>query len=484
MSNGSIFMSAIVFLGPTLSVADASSYLSATFMPPAAQGDVFRAARRKPRAIGIIDGYFERVAAVWHKEILWALSRGIYVFGSASMGALRAVELAPFGMIGVGEVFAAFHRNELEDDDEVAILHGPPESEYRPLSEAMVNVRATLEAAVDAGVVSRSTETTLREIAKALPYGSRTYRAILLRARERGIDEAALDSLRQWLPHGAVNRKRLDAIGMLRAMRHLLATTSGPYTPKFRFEYTEQWEAARTDALSRDSGCVEGATSDLLQEVQLTGQLPALRRSALARLLACDRPEHDGVQSDPVAVGREVTRFRFERGLVTDTQFDDWRASQALTDPQELVRLFAGQSAVSTAELRYEPELQAGISDELRLRGDFAALQARAHRKRQVLAQHCSNGVSLSDVNITEADLWQWYFGEILGIDMPEHLDAYARTHAFRELPELREAVLREYIFRRLDAHAAPDLQPLGEPSESRSGRDRDASDGSSCVVR
>ena len=36
--------------------------------------------------IGLIDGFFENVASVWHKEILFALSEGVQVFGAASMG--------------------------------------------------------------------------------------------------------------------------------------------------------------------------------------------------------------------------------------------------------------------------------------------------------------------------------------------------------------------------------------------------------------
>ena len=49
-----------------------------------------RSIAHRPRAIGIIDGYFQQVPSVWHKEILWAMAQGVHVFGSASMGALRA----------------------------------------------------------------------------------------------------------------------------------------------------------------------------------------------------------------------------------------------------------------------------------------------------------------------------------------------------------------------------------------------------------
>ncbi|HLE83613.1 MAG TPA: TfuA domain-containing protein, partial [Thermoanaerobaculia bacterium] len=140
-------MKAFIFCGPTLTSGEGAAELDAVFLPPAAQGDVYRATLERPWGIGIVDGYFERLPAIWHKEILWALSRGVHVFGSASMGALRAAELAAFGMEGVGAVFEAFRDGELEDDDEVAVLHGPAESDYRGVTDAMVDIRATLAAA-------------------------------------------------------------------------------------------------------------------------------------------------------------------------------------------------------------------------------------------------------------------------------------------------------------------------------------------------
>src|SRR6185437_13385815 len=103
-------------LGPTLPLADARAELDAVYLPPVAQGDVYRVTRLQPDAIGIVDGYFDRVPAVWHKEILWAMSCGIPVFGSASMGALRAAELAAFGMEGVGAIFEAYRDGVIEAD--------------------------------------------------------------------------------------------------------------------------------------------------------------------------------------------------------------------------------------------------------------------------------------------------------------------------------------------------------------------------------
>ena len=107
-------MSTCVFLGPTLPTAEVAGILDATCLPPVQLGDVYRVvARHRPRAIGIVDGYFQWAPAVWHKEILWAICQGVHVFGAASMGALRAAELAPFGMQGVGRIFEAYRDGSL-----------------------------------------------------------------------------------------------------------------------------------------------------------------------------------------------------------------------------------------------------------------------------------------------------------------------------------------------------------------------------------
>lgn len=243
-----ISMSAVIFLGPTLPIDDAQRELDALYLPPAAQGDVYRAILRKPQAIGIVDGYFERVPAVWHKEILWAMTRGVHVFGAASMGALRAAELAAFGMEGIGEIFAAFRDDALEDDDEVAIRHLPAELGYRAQSEAMVNIRWTLARAAGEGVITAATRDSLVRIAKAFFYPNRSYPDLLARARGDGCDGAELARLTSWLPGGRVDQKREDALAMLRVMRIRLADGLPPKRVTFSFEHTVYWEQARLAA--------------------------------------------------------------------------------------------------------------------------------------------------------------------------------------------------------------------------------------------
>lgn len=237
-------MNIFVFSGPSFPSAEARTELDATYFPPVSEGDIIRAVERHPVAIGIIDGYFENVPSVWHKEILYALDSGIHVYGAASMGALRAAELEPFGMIGVGAVFEAFRNGLLEDDDEVAVIHGPPELGYPLLSEAMINIRRTLSDALACGVISKRTRKSLEAMAKALPYKERTYHNVLRIGVESDLPRRDLERFSSWLPEGRVDQKRNDAIAMLRAMRERFKNAAEPRPSQFYFERTTIWEQA------------------------------------------------------------------------------------------------------------------------------------------------------------------------------------------------------------------------------------------------
>lgn len=237
-----------VFLGPTMPHEDAARELDAVFLPPVAQGDVIRVAGQKPAAIGIIDGFFECVPAVWHKEILFAIRQGIPVFGASSMGALRAAELHPFGMIGVGAIFDAYRDGRLEDDDEVAIQHGPAELGYPMLSEAMVNIRRTLADAEADGVLPAATALALESIAKELPYRERGYGRVLRLAGEMGVDAQDLARFRTWLPVGRFDQKREDARQMLRTIRRFLGRDVERPEPRFHFEHTALFDRAMREA--------------------------------------------------------------------------------------------------------------------------------------------------------------------------------------------------------------------------------------------
>lgn len=208
-------MTTIVFVGPTLGIDHVRRLLpDATIAPPVALGDVLRLAlaRKRPARIAIVDGFFERMAAVWHKEIVFAIDRGIEVWGAASMGALRAAELSACGMIGVGSIYRSFARNELVADDEVAVAHLPAERGYLAVSDALVNLR---DGIARAPMLTDRTRTALVELARARFYRERTWAQLVTDGRAAGLPAKQLTALAAW---PKPDRKAADATLLLRRL--------------------------------------------------------------------------------------------------------------------------------------------------------------------------------------------------------------------------------------------------------------------------
>ena len=368
-------MTAIVFAGPTLP-ADAVAALlpEATVLPPARQGDIFRAVRaHRPIALGLIDGVFLHEPAVWHREILSALHEGVHVFGAASMGALRAAELAPFGMRGVGRVFGAYRdgawpgfSDAFEDDDEVAVIHAPAELGAAPLSDALVDLRDTLLAAEEACLLSRDERDALLVALKALAFPRRSLAAL----------GDLAPHLRDWLAGGRVHRKRRDAEAMLAAMAALLAGSPAPFVPEFRFEPVQVWDdfvRAETSAPSADDLLV-------LEELRLRpGDWEEAARMALGRLCVADAAPSD---ADTRAA---FDRFRTARGLLRRADIDTWRADNA-APAARFTRLLRDEAALLGVLADNPPGLEAAIADHLRVTGRFAPLLRRARAKQATLA--------------------------------------------------------------------------------------------------
>lgn len=203
----------LVFVGPTLPDATTLVPTGIEIRGPAMHGDVLVAVREGATVIGLIDGCFEDVAPVWHKEFLFALSNGVRVYGASSMGALRAAECAAFGMIGVGKIYEQYASGHLVDDADVAQIHGPAELNHLALSEPLVNVLATLNHLLSRNELHEAEYAGLKASAEKLFFKDRTYRAIVT------VADLPMQSSRKRLENllrtNAVNQKRLDALELL-----------------------------------------------------------------------------------------------------------------------------------------------------------------------------------------------------------------------------------------------------------------------------
>ncbi len=218
-----------VFLGPTLDLMTAQSHLwQAHYHPPIQCGDLVRLLRLAPKRIILIDGLYEQVPAVWHKEIMLAIDSGIKVYGAASMGALRAAELHAYGMIGIGKIFQAYASQQLTDDDEVAVIHYGYKDGLLPINDAMVNIRETLEHAHRDGIIDSNTMQSLITLFKAKFYPNRALVKELKQMKSTNAEDYS--KLLVWIEqHGFIDLKRMDAI---QALQYVQADILADYTKK------------------------------------------------------------------------------------------------------------------------------------------------------------------------------------------------------------------------------------------------------------
>ncbi|MBM1174363.1 TfuA-like protein [Microvirga arabica] len=213
-------MKAIIFSGPSLPPTSITIE-GPEWRPPLRQGDLYRAALEDPTALGVIDGFFDTTPTVWHEEILFALDRGIAVHGAASIGALRAAELDVFGMRGIGVIYEWFRDEKLQDDDEVAVLSAPAELGYQPLSEPMVNIRATVERVMSRRLINAEIGRLIVDLAKSMFFKQRTWDAVYASLRQH-LSHQEVTELERILTINYVDQKRADAILLLQTIKELV----------------------------------------------------------------------------------------------------------------------------------------------------------------------------------------------------------------------------------------------------------------------
>ncbi len=408
-----------------------------------------------PRAIAIIDGLFEAVPAVLHKEILYALHLGVPVLGAASMGALRAAELHVHGMIGVGRIFEAFRDGVLVDDDEVAVLHGPEEAGYAAVSTALVDIRATLERALREDVLDRCAHDLLLSIAKDLHYGERSWRRLLAGGRDAGIPESTLGRLADWLPDGRVEQKRRDAQALVDL---LVRNASAPPAPvPGTFAWTESfWHlfhaSAPGDPPSEDEWAV-------LDELRLD---PAMLETVLPRARLAERilrpSPHEPPEPSPQELSATRAKILRRHGLFDRKDRARWLRRNDLDEAafERLVHREARLEAAAFSTIAVE------LLHELRIRGLYGRLASRARRKRERLARQGLWNLAPSRMGISAAALRLWYFESLLRRNAPDDPQEWARRHAFRDVDDFSRALLNEWLYHRLACRSRDDLPIRG----------------------
>jgi hypothetical protein len=393
VSDGAAPSKVVVFLGPTVAAVEARSILAeADYRPPVAQGDIFSMlGADAPDAIGIVDGLFYQDLPVWHKEILHALAAGVAVFGASSMGALRAAECAPFGMVGVGAIFEAYASGELVDDDEVAVAHGGPQSGWRPHTEPMVNLRATMELATRERRIPPVLSGRFLSFAKQVWFPERTRQLLFERAdawAEAEEDEAAV---RHALQAAYVDQKRLDAVKLLEVLRDrpVAASTEPRTAPWIEVSRCHVFDAFVERDRKVECSDITLRLEEIARYVALHDpEYPRVYDRVLDRMLVDELAGAWGVDPTPDQVAEELRRIRATLKISDDAALAGWLADNHVDEAW--LQAHAEREA-RARRLRDWARIRAGkrllvrpVLDELRLENRYAAAAEEAAEHQRV----------------------------------------------------------------------------------------------------
>ena len=154
-------------------ILDSHDDIEVVYKRPIKRGDLSHDIKENPDIIAIIDGVFHQNSAVGHREILSVIKKGVKVYGSSSMGALRASELDVLGMEGIGYCYNEYASGNVTSDDDVAVMLDSETLEA--LSVPLISMNYVFTNAVAENIITKEEKDELIKITKETYYPKRNY---------------------------------------------------------------------------------------------------------------------------------------------------------------------------------------------------------------------------------------------------------------------------------------------------------------------
>jgi hypothetical protein len=184
----------------------------------------------------------------------------------------------------------------------------------------------------------------------------------------------------------------------------------------------------------------------LLDELRLSpqGYWPAYR-AAMARVLAKERAQLRGAQIGPAEEAEATEAFRRESGLTGESALASWQVDNRLS-AEQFAAMMREEAQVRWAQLSEHSQILEALPDYLRITNLYTALAARA--KDKTALEH--SPPTLADTGMTEEELLEWCFVEVLGRN-PPRCDVLqgSRELGFDTPDAWRRAAIREFVYRR-----------------------------------
>lgn len=431
----------LIFTGPSLDHDSIREVLpNAIIRPPARQGDIISDMMEfEPTHVILLEGTFHQSLSVWHKELAWALQipgvRGVY--GASSMGALRAADLADFGMIGSGRIFNWYYEGVVTDESEVAAVYQEgPNQRFASYTVPLVNVRGALLKGLELEVLEEEAAAEIFAKARSIHWTERTKRA--LEALGGPVLIAMLE---------AHDQKAIDALELLYKFRELKPVEG--FT-----KFTEDALSLLFSAqFERDRAVFVGSRRVKLQDLEAFVTLHDQEyeehiAAADNRMLALFLADIYRIGYSTEELDAEWQHFNVKMGLRSLAEHDRWLRENHMNG-KELVRLMAEE--VRLRKLRRALMTRSGprrrtqrLLDYLKISRRYAYWANAAARHEELISAR--GGEETLYFGQTDVSLLLSQHAKRAGLTVTLSLEDYVREMGFGTIRELMVALSRDNL--------------------------------------
>jgi hypothetical protein len=213
-----------IYSGLSVQAPMVHKYLpSAIFSRPIKRDDILKDIQNGVQVIGIIDGEFLQNLSVSPTEIRDAMRCGLSVYGSSSMGAMRAAELSPFGMIGVGRIFEQIVSAPYFRDDKLGQIFY---DDIKMISTPFMDLQIGMEDLVKRRLIGAPIAMEILKIYQRLHFADRSFSALKAEIRKSIKNQNKLLQAVETMQKNNISQKKLDAICLLKKIRSDINKTS------------------------------------------------------------------------------------------------------------------------------------------------------------------------------------------------------------------------------------------------------------------
>jgi hypothetical protein len=385
----------------------------------------------------IIDGIFHQSLSIWHKEVIWALQiPGVKaVYGASSMGALRAADMANFGMIGCGKIYEWYFEGVIVDEAAVASMYtASPRGELVASTVPTVNIYGSLLKGLETGVIDSEQAEGMFSRAAAIHWTERTMRS--LEPIGQLVDLLA-----------AHDQKAIDALQLLCTFRQLQPVEgfTKPTQESLSLLFSAQFE--------RDRSVMVGGRPVKLQDIDAfvslhSQEFEELSETADNRILALLLADIYRITLTGEELDAEWRRMNIKKGLRSLEEHNRWLRDNHV-NARELYRLLGEE--IRLRKLRRALMVRCGprrrtqrLLDLLKLNGQYAYWCNAAARHEQLLESQGGESGLLEFGNEMNVSNLLLQHAKSSGQTISASLEDYIAENGFGTLRELAVALLRD----------------------------------------